>query len=90
MTLGSTHKVVHTLENRYKTNTEKTNSIIMNYVKYMRIHILTPYPWDIYIFNTIFLFIKLNILIINIINKKIKKYLLNYKLWNDFQIILNM
>ena len=43
-----------------------------------------------YIFNTIFLFIKLDILIINIINKKIKKYLLNYKLWNDFQIILNM
>ena len=49
MTLGSTHKVVHTLENRYKTNTDKANSIIMNYVKYMRIHILTPYLWDIYI-----------------------------------------
>ena len=41
MALGSTHKMVHTLENRYKTNTEKANSIIMNYVKYMRVHILT-------------------------------------------------
>ena len=41
MALGSTHKVAHTLENRYKTNIEKATSIIMNYVKYMRVHILT-------------------------------------------------
>ena len=41
MALGFTHKVAHTLENRYKKNMEKMNSIIMNYVKYMRVHILT-------------------------------------------------
>ena len=41
MALGSAHKVAHTLENRYKTNTVKANSLIMNYVAYMRVHILT-------------------------------------------------
>ena len=45
MALGSAHKVAHTLENRYKTNTVKANSLIMNYVAYMRVHILTIKFW---------------------------------------------